>query len=186
MPDKQNRTRRQFTPEFKRDAVELVRTTGMRREEATQLSVQDYDPRKVTFAIRHGKGNVGRVVGAAEWVRAPMERWLRVRGPEAGALFCGVRKHGSIDRGRRHVTPTGLHTALKRRLAAAGIEQDWTCHDFRRTLAGDLLDRGADISAVQKQLGHKQVTTTQRYDRRPLERLRQVAQLVPSPLDVAE
>src|SRR6266511_2502926 len=28
MPDKQNRTRRQFTPEFKRDAVELVRTSG--------------------------------------------------------------------------------------------------------------------------------------------------------------
>lgn len=27
MPDKQDRTRRQFTPEFKRDAVELVRST---------------------------------------------------------------------------------------------------------------------------------------------------------------
>jgi transposase len=27
MSEKQNRTRRQFTPEFKRDAVELVRTT---------------------------------------------------------------------------------------------------------------------------------------------------------------
>jgi transposase len=28
MPDQQRRTRRQFTPEFKRDAVELVRTSG--------------------------------------------------------------------------------------------------------------------------------------------------------------
>jgi transposase len=28
MPDKQRRTRRQFTQEFKRDAVELVRTSG--------------------------------------------------------------------------------------------------------------------------------------------------------------
>jgi transposase len=28
MPDKQHRNRRQFTPEFKRDAVELVRTSG--------------------------------------------------------------------------------------------------------------------------------------------------------------
>lgn len=28
MADKQNRTRRQFTQEFKRDAVELVRTSG--------------------------------------------------------------------------------------------------------------------------------------------------------------
>ena len=28
MPDKQRRARRQFTAEFKRDAVELVRTSG--------------------------------------------------------------------------------------------------------------------------------------------------------------
>jgi transposase len=28
MPDQQRRTRRQFTPEFKHDAVELVRTSG--------------------------------------------------------------------------------------------------------------------------------------------------------------
>jgi transposase len=28
MPDEQRRSRRQFTPEFKRDAVELVRTSG--------------------------------------------------------------------------------------------------------------------------------------------------------------
>src|SRR6266511_4836416 len=42
MPDKQNRTRRQFTPEFKRDAVELVRTSGRPIAEiARELGIYD-------------------------------------------------------------------------------------------------------------------------------------------------
>ena len=42
MPDQQRRTRRQFTPEFKRDAVELVRTTGRPIAHiATELGIYD-------------------------------------------------------------------------------------------------------------------------------------------------
>src|SRR6266699_5318891 len=42
MSDQQRRTRRQFTPEFKRDAVELVRTTGRPIAEiARELGIYD-------------------------------------------------------------------------------------------------------------------------------------------------
>ena len=42
MPDKQRRTRRQFTPEFKRDAVQLVGTTGRPIAEiARELGIYD-------------------------------------------------------------------------------------------------------------------------------------------------
>jgi transposase len=42
MPDKQNRNRRQFTPEFKRDAVELVATSGRPIAEiARELGIYD-------------------------------------------------------------------------------------------------------------------------------------------------
>jgi transposase-like protein len=42
MPDKQRRTRRQFTPEFKRDAVELVRTSRRPIAEiARELGIYD-------------------------------------------------------------------------------------------------------------------------------------------------
>jgi transposase len=42
MPDKQRRSRRQFTSEFKRDAVELVRTSGRPIAEiARELGIYD-------------------------------------------------------------------------------------------------------------------------------------------------
>jgi site-specific recombinase XerD len=135
---------------------------GLRRAEVCTLDLASYDTSAGALIVK-GKGNKKRMAypsnGAADWLRD----WLKVRGDSAGALFFPIRKGGEIE--RRRMTPQALYNTLAKRAEQAGVK-DVSPHDLRRTYAGDLLDAGADISTVQKLMGHASVTTTQRYDRR--------------------
>jgi integrase len=59
--------------------------------------------------------------------------------------------------------------------------KDLGWHDFRRTVAGELLNVGEDISTVAQILGHADVRTTARYDRRPAEARRKAARKISVP-----
>lgn len=157
-----------------RDAtiLALLWVTGMRRGEVARLAVGDFDAATGTLLIRKGKGNKTRVapVGAA---RPLLEEWL-TRRAEYGAVLAWEAEHPglpaalfpSLEDGS-FMTPTAIYYRVKTWAAAAGVE-DLTCHDFRRTVAGDLLDAGSDLVAVRDLLGHASTQTTAGYDRRGL------------------
>lgn len=159
--------------------------SGLRRAEAVGLDAGDYDPETASLTIRAGKGNKQRVAYTAAGERQLLEAWLKVR-IEAGApsgdgpLFLPVLKGGHIK--LRRLDSRTILVVAQRRAKAAGCKH-LTPHDFRRTMIGDLLDAGADLSTVQRLAGHSSVQTTSRYDRRGEAAKRKAADLLHIPIE---
>ena len=155
---------------------------GLRRQEVVDLDVADVSLDGDGALRVVGKGDKERLVPLPVGARRLLMLWLAHRGMEPGPLLVQVG----------HTTRTVLHGCLCTQTIADRIEALWklagrsdiskpTAHDFRRTLATELLDKGADAHAVQDLLGHSLLQTTMRYDRGADKRKAKAMKLVEMP-----
>ena len=150
-----------------RDAalLALAIKTGARREELANITTDTLTLADGCYSILViGKGNKQRTLYADNGACRALNDWMAVRGDFDGYLFVSIGKGDKLS--VNGMSTTALHKILMRRADEAGLTNvSW--HDFRRTYAGVLLDVGEDISTVAQLMGHSNVATTQRYDRRP-------------------
>lgn len=153
------------TPAGKRDKAvfALLISTGIRRAEAIDLKMSDYDQSTGRIKLV-GKGNKERTVYIKNGAEKALKEWFEVRNTIKGAIFCVISKGKTIYT-NKHLTPQALTQILDKRLKQSGLS-NISLHDFRRTFAGDLLDANIDISTISKLMGHSDPKTTARYDRR--------------------
>jgi len=151
---------------------------GLRRSEAVALDLAHYDVGEQTLRVRRGKGQRERLVPIVNGQQAALESWLEVRGSVGGSLLCPVSKSGRVD--LRRMTSQAVYMRLAKRAEKAGTPT-FSPHDLRRTFISSLLDRGANIRAVQHLAGHANVATTTRYDRRGEQAKRKAAELLQVP-----
>ncbi len=167
-------------PAGTRDAavMALLYGAGLRRSEIVMLNREDYEPESGELTVRSGKGNKDRLVYAANGSQDALSAWLHYRGDEPGSLFWPVDKGGKPQ--PRRMTGQAVLLMLRKRAAQANVQR-FGPHDLPRTFISHLLERGADISVIQRLAGHSQVTTTARYDMRGEEAKRKAVELLQIP-----
>lgn len=138
--------------------LELLYGTGMRVSELAGLDVSDIDLNSAELLIRAGKGNKDRICFVGERARTAVEdylteRHLWVKNRDKLALFFGKTGSRISDRSVRRV------------LDRYGIRVGKPVHPhmLRHSFATHMLEEGADIRSIQELLGHRSLSTTQKY-----------------------
>jgi integrase/recombinase XerD len=147
-----------------RAILEVFYATGIRLNELCRLSVFDADLAGGLLRINCGKGGKDRVVPLGKHaVKALREYISRVRprltrkNRKTRALF--VNRYGGP------LSNQVVSMMIRACAREAGLKKKIGAHTFRHTFATDLIKNGADITAVQKMLGHADLKTTEQYIR---------------------
>jgi integrase/recombinase XerD len=161
------------TPRGLRDRamLEVLYATGLRVSELVGLPHDGLDLER-GFVLVRGKGNKERVVPLGQVAVAALEQYIaRARGG-----FLGDRASDALflRTGGEPMTRQGFWKLLKSYALAAGITKPISPHKLRHSFATHLVERGADLRAVQAMLGHADLSTTEIYTHVNRERLRRL------------
>jgi len=151
--------------------IEMLYATGMRVSELVSLprSVLAGDARVLTIK---GKGGRERLVPLNPSARAALDRYLAATTGEGRITSKWLFPSKSAE---GHLTRQRFAQDLKLLAMEAGIDGERISpHVLRHAFASHLLDRGADLRAVQQLLGHADISTTEIYTHVLEERLKKL------------
>jgi integrase/recombinase XerD len=143
-----------------RAMLELLYATGMRVSELVGVRQADLHLAE-QYVTCVGKGNKERMVPIGEQASAWIVRYQRdvrpilLKGRSMPRLFVNARG--------KALSRVGFWKILKGYGRRANLPRSLSPHVLRHSFATHLLERGADLRAIQTMLGHADLTTTQIY-----------------------
>ena len=157
-----------------RAILELLYSTGLRRQELIDLEVSSLDLARGVIAVRLGKGRKDRFVPVSRRAASWIARYLTTSRP---ALLAGSSCRAVfVTTHRGPMSPERMTVLVRRYVEAAALGKRGSCHLFRHTVATLMLEGGADLRFVQALLGHADISTTQLYTRVAIRSLQAVHQ----------
>jgi integrase/recombinase XerC len=148
-----------------RAILELLYDTGIRASELTNLDLSDIDLKEKLLLV-YGKGGKERILPLTRKACETLVGYLdEVRGYEEGAFF--------LSKSRKRLGQRDLQRIVKRYISSVATLHQMSPHTLRHTFATHLLNRGADLRAVQELLGHESLSTTQIYTHLSIAKLKE-------------
>lgn len=127
----------------------------LRCNEALDLRPCDIDWDSGAITVLRGKGGKRRVSGiSVDHLLAHADGWRRKR-PDSPHFFCTLRGDRMDD--------SYVRRMIKRHALKAGLERRVHVHGFRHSGAFHLANQGMDLRLISQQLGHSNLSTTERY-----------------------
>lgn len=151
-----------------RAMFETLYSTGIRVSELTGLNIGDVDEKAGLVRVM-GKGQRQRIVAIGAKALAAIAAYRRrlhlegVAGADQAPLF--------LNKNRGRITTRSVARLLKLALVKSGSALSASPHSLRHSFATHMLDSGADLRLVQELLGHKSLSTTQKYTHVSIDRL---------------
>ncbi len=151
-----------------RAILELLYSSGLRVSELSGIDLKDVNL-DASFVKVLGKGSVERIVPLGSKAIESIRNYLVKREelkPKVGYLFLNSRGGKLSERSVARI--------VKKYATISGIPKNVNPHVLRHTFATHLLGDGADLRAIQEMLGHKSLSTTQRYTHASIEKIMQI------------
>jgi integrase/recombinase XerC len=148
--------------------LELLYSSGLRVSELVGIELNDIDLKNLTVKVL-GKGGKERIVPVGSKAAGALNKYLPERlgmNPKGDHLFVSSRG------GRLNVR--SVDRIIRKYASLAGIPKNVSPHVLRHTFATHLLGGGADLRAIQEMLGHKSLSTTQKYTHTSIEKLMEI------------
>jgi len=151
-----------------RAMFETLYSTGIRVSELVGLSLPDVDFSGKVIRVT-GKGNKERIVPIGQAALTAIKDYreslhqMKVAVNQRGALF--------LNKNKGRLTVRSVARILENAAQEAGLAVPVAPHDLRHSFATHMLDAGLDLRMVQELLGHKQLSTTQKYTHVSIDKL---------------
>ena len=159
------------TPLGRRDRaiLELFYASGLRLGELVGLGLEDVDLGRRLVRVL-GKGGKERIVPftrpAAAALRAYLadrETLVRRSGAPRPLRSRAAAEPLFVNYQGGRLSARGVDRLVRRYVTAASARRGISPHALPHSFATHLLERGADLRAIQEMLGHARISTTQRY-----------------------
>ncbi|HAG11130.1 MAG TPA: tyrosine recombinase XerC [Desulfotomaculum sp.] len=157
-----------------RAMLETLYASGMRVSELVNLNLSDLDLTSRYLKLM-GKGNKERIIPIGFPATDSIRIYLEDGRPRlAGEL--DSEQAVFVNRTGKRLTTRGIRGIINKQVYKSCLNRHVNPHLIRHTYATHMLNKGADIRAVQELLGHKRLSTTQVYTHVTQEKLKKVYQ----------